>query len=292
MRTITALLAGLAWALAACAPPPPAGEPALWRIADADSEIWLFGTVHILPPDLDWRGPRLEAAFAAADELVTETDTSDAAAAELAALAQRHGTLPPGEWLSAKLEPADRARLARVARDLGLDLDVLERMRPWLAGLQLSYAYAASQGHSAAAGVETLLVAEARASGKQLSFLETAEQQVRVLSDLPERDAVRFLSLTLGQIEAGGATLSALDRAWARGDVDTLERLLAAEWRIAGPAIHEAVILERNRAWADAIEARLDGSGRIFIAVGAAHLVGEDSVVDLLRERGIEVDGP
>lgn len=291
MRIFAALLAGLAWALSACAPAE-VREPAIWRLADADSEIWLYGTVHVLPPDIRWRGPRLEAALAAADELVTETDVSEAAAAAFPALAQRYGALPEGETLSARLAPEDRARLARVAQALDLDPAALDRLRPWLAALQLSYAHAARKGHTAAAGVETVLVAEARAEGKRLSFLETPEEQVQVLAGLAPEDQIRFLSITLRQIEEDAATLTALDRAWARGDVELLALLLDAQWRAAGPAIHEAVILRRNRAWADAIARRLDGSGRIFVAVGAAHLVGDESVVDLLRARGIEVEGP
>ena len=70
------------------------------------------------------------------------------------------------------------------------------------------------------------------------------------------------------------------------------EAALAPQWAEAGPAVHEAVILRRNRAWADEIATRLDGSGRVFIAVGAAHLVGDGNVVDLLRARGIAVEGP
>ena len=246
----------------------------------------------MLPPDVRWRGPRFEAAFAAADELVTETDASDAAVEALQGLARRYGALPQDQTLSAQLSPEDRARLARVAEDLRIDPAALDRLRPWLAALQLSYAHAARKGHSAQAGVETVLLAEARALGKRISYLETSEEQVRVLADLSPEDEERFLSLTLRQIEEDEVTLNALDHAWARGEVELLGALLDAQWRQAGPAIHEAVILQRNRAWAEAIAERLDGSGRVFIAVGAAHLVGEQNVVDLLRSRGIEVEGP
>lgn len=281
-------------ALNACARPidASAGEPALWRIADEDSEIWLFGSVHLLPPDLAWRGPRLNAAFAAADELVTETDASPAAAAAFAAHAARYGALPAGERLSAMLEPGESAALERHARALGLAPDALDRQRPWLAALQLSVAYAMRAGHRPEAGVEAVLTREAHTRGMALWFLETPEQQVRVLADLPDAEQLRFLRATLGDIDRGEDVLAELDRAWASGDVRALEAALEAEWAEAGPAIRNAVLIDRNRAWAAQIEARLDGSGRIFIAVGAAHLVGEDSVVDLLRERGVAVEGP
>lgn len=294
MRALwTALLAAAAWTLAGCAPPAPApSEPAIWRIADTDSEIWLYGSVHLLPPDLRWRGPRLETALAAVDELITETDTSDAAAAEIAALAQRYGTLPEGEQLSARLNEIERALLEKAASDLQLDLAVLQRQRPWLAAVQLSYAAALRAGHRVETGVEAVLLGEAARRGLRVSHLESAEQQIRVLADLSDEDQLRFLSTTLAQLEDGVAMMNETDAAWARGDVAALEARLSADWRETGPGVHEAVILQRNRVWADAIETRLEGSGRVLVVVGAAHLVGEGSVVDVLRARGIAVEGP
>ena len=141
-------------------------------------------------------------------------------------------------------------------------------------------------------GVEGVLAPRARDAGKRMSFLETPEQQIRILADLAPADEMRFLSVTMQQIEEEPDTMRSLDRAWARGDVATLDRVLSQEWDAGGAAVHDAVILRRNRVWADEIERRLAGSGRIFIAVGAAHLVGDDSVINLLRTRGVEVEGP
>lgn len=293
MRSLfSALLAASVWVLAACAPAPaPPANPALWRIADADSEIWLFGTVHVLPPDLVWRSERVNAAFASADEFVTETDTSAEAVAQFPALAARYGMLPADQALSALLAPADQEMLAEAVRELRLDYAQIERMRPWFAALQLSYAYALREGHSSDAGVESVLAAEARSRGKRLSFFETPDEQIRILADLAPADEAHFLSVTLRQISDEEA-IGEMDDAWARGDVAALESALAPQWEEVGAIVHEAVILRRNRAWADEIAERLDGSGRMFIAVGAAHLVGDGNVVDLLRTRGIAVEGP
>jgi uncharacterized protein YbaP (TraB family) len=292
MRALfAALLAASAWALAACGSPEPT-EPAMWRIADEDSEIWLFGSVHLLPEGVAWDGPRWQAAFAAADEFVTETDTSAEAARMFPELAAQYGTLPSGQRLSALIGADDRARLGRAAALSGLNPGALEELRPWLAALQLSYGYAQRIGHRSELGVEGVLAPRARAEGKRLSFFETPEEQVRILADLAPAAEARFLSVTLRQIEEEADTMRVLDRAWARGDVATLDRALSQEWAEGGAAVQEAVILRRNRAWADEIEQRLEGSGRIFIAVGAAHLIGDDSVVDLLRARGVAVEGP
>jgi uncharacterized protein YbaP (TraB family) len=286
------LLSAAALFLAACeARPlghPPLGHPPLWRIADEDSEIWLFGTVHVLPADLAWRSQRLDAAFASADELVTEADVSG----DLAALAARYGALPHGEMLADRLAPSVRAQLMRVGASLNLPPAEIETMRPWLAALRLSFLFAASQGQQSTAGIEAVLLPLARARGMRLSYLETPQQQIRTLADLSEADQIRFLESTLTDIEAGVAILETTQRAWAEGDTAALERLLDAQMRSAGPGAYEALITRRNRAWAQTIEQKLEGAGRTFYAVGAAHLLGGDSVVTLLRRNGVRVEGP
>lgn len=293
MRLVASALLALGLVASACAQPvsETQGDPALWRIADADSEIWLFGTVHLLPDNVAWRNDRVDAAFAAADEFVTETDTGPEATAEFQLLATALGTLPEGQSLLDKLDAETRARFERVARAANLDPAQFTTVKPWLATLQLSYAHAIARAQRPERGVENVL--EADAQGKRRSFLETPEQQVRTLADLSEADQIRFLAATLRQIEQeSDALLGELDRAWARGELTDLAQQLDAQVGEAGPAVHRALITDRNRAWADQIAQRLEGSGKIFIAVGAAHLVGDESVVALLRARGIEVEGP
>lgn len=291
MRQLLAALAGLF--LAACAPTTPvaqSAEPALWRIADEDSEIWLFGTVHLLPRDVVWRGPRVNAAFAAADEFITETDTGPEATARFQALATELGTLPAGQTIFDDMDADTRARFDRLVREVNLEPEQFTTVRPWLAAMQLSYWHAQKQGHESEAGVENVLIEDV--GTKRRSYLETPEQQVHALADLPRADQARFLAVTLRQIEQEAGMLGEMDRAWASGQLSELGEQLDAQFAEAGPAVQNALILNRNRNWADQIEKRLRGSGRIFIAVGAAHLIGEGSVVDLLRERGIEVEGP
>lgn len=297
MRAIFAALAGAAaLCSAACTPSPqtrtePAHEPALWRIHDSDSEIWLFGTAHLLPEGVNWQGERFQAAFGAAEELVLETD-ADGAQAQAATLADRYGVLPYGETLDAKLDPAARAQLVRVAQRFGIDPRALQTLRPWRAALTLSFAYARTQGLAMEHGVETELMRQARERNLRLSHFESPEQQIRTLADLPSADETHFLVSTMQEIEAGADDSGDADRAWARGDTQALQALLGPQMHASGPEVYAALITRRNAAWADDIARRLEGRGRIFIAVGAAHLIGPDSVVALLRARGIAVEGP
>lgn len=293
-----AFVAALAWSLAGCAPAQApaqtaaAAEPALWHIHDADSDIWLFGTAHELPQGVRWRGTRVNAAFAAADEIVTETDTSPPAIAEYQRLASALGTLPAGQTLFERISTEDRARLGRIARASSLQPEQFTQVRPWLAALQLSFAQESGRGQQRENGVETVLVADAQTRGKRLSFFETPAQQVHFLADLAPADETRFFSVTLRQIETEGSSADQLNAQWARGDTRELNAQLDAQMREAGRAVYAALITNRNRRWADEVERRLHGSGKIFVAVGAAHLVGDGSVVALLRQRGISVEGP
>ncbi len=275
----------------ACTPSARQDGPALWRLADEDSEIWLFGTVHVLPPDLVWRTPVVESAFAEADTVVFEADVESAGARYvIAALVARHGGMPKGEWLSARLDPETQARFDRVAQSLGYSSAQFQAMRPWLAALQLSLRFTQAQGGDANAGVEAVLGREAARAGKRLDYLETADEQIGALARLPPADEVAFLAATLRQIEEEAQSVHELDRAWASGDLDALARLSDRMIGEAGPVVKEAILTRRNRAWTERIARLHAGEGRFFIAVGAAHLVGEDNVIDMLRARGLEVE--
>jgi hypothetical protein len=289
LRAAAALLALVA--LATCAPKPPPG-PALWRLADADSEIWILGTVHVLPPGLQWRSARIDAAFAAAETVWFEAPTDAAARQEIAGLVTTLGVNPPGVTLSSRLPPAERARLARVARSVKLAPESLERARPSLAALQLSVAMLVAQGADPDSGVESVLGAEAARLGKPVAYFETAAEQMHFLADLPPAAETAFLVATLRQIEEEADTADLMDELWVRGDAAQLGHLLNGMIEEAGPEAADALIHRRNAAWAARIDTLMQGRGRIFVAVGAAHVAGPRGVPALLRDKGYTVEGP
>ncbi len=276
-------------ALATCARPAP--SPALWLIRDADSRIWLFGTVHVLAPDVRWRSAVVNAAFAEAETLTLETDVN-ANPAAFGALVRTLGAQPRGQSLSASLDAPTRALLTQQAARLRLHMEGLDGDRPWLAALELTLADAQSRGADAAFGVEAALQREADARGLRRAFLEAPEDQVHALADLSEPAQRRFLAATLAQLGRGDADDAAAERAWATGDTQALARVLDRQFAEAGPDVRAALITNRNRRWSAEIARLLEGRGDVFIAVGAAHLVGEDSVIALLRAQGIAVEGP
>ncbi|MDP2258630.1 MAG: TraB/GumN family protein [Caulobacter sp.] len=283
-RAFTAVAVLVAATLAAL---PAAADPALWVIRDEDSSIYLFGTVHVLKPETVWRTPAIDAALAEADELWIEVETDDPAA--MGPLVRRHG-LDPANPLSSKLTAEQKARLDAAAASMGASGAAFEPLRPWLAGLQLSIGPLVKAGYDPASGVESKLKAAARDAGKPIRTLETLEQQIGFFADLPPAVELAFLLSALDEMDSGPAMLDALVAAWSAGDVAALDDLMVREMAADYPELYEALLVRRNRDWAGQIQTLLAGEGVSVIAVGAAHLVGDDSVQALLGARGIAVE--
>lgn len=283
-RAFTAVVVLVAATLAAL---PAAADPALWVVRDKDSTLYLLGTVHVLKPDTVWRTPAIDKALAEADELWIEVDTDDTAA--MAPLVRKYG-LDPANPLSSKLTPEQKTRLDAAAVSMGATGAAFEPLRPWLAGLQLSIGPLMKAGYDPASGVEAKLKAAAREAGKPIRTLESLEQQIGFFGDLPPAVEMAFLLSALDEMDSGPAMLDALVAAWSAGDVQALNDLMVVEMAADYPELYEALLVRRNRDWAGQIQTMLAGDGVSVIAVGAAHLVGDDSVQALLEKRGLKVE--
>jgi uncharacterized protein YbaP (TraB family) len=266
---------------------PAAADPAVWVVRDADSTLYLLGTVHVLRPDTVWRSPAIDKALGEADELWIEVEADDPAAMQ--PLVRRYG-LDPANPLSSKLSAEQKARLDAAAAGMGASGAALEPLRPWLAALTLSMGPLVKAGYDPASGVESKLKAAARDAGKPIRTLETLEQQIGFFADLPPTVELAFLLSALDEMETGPAMLDALVAAWSAGDAQALDELMVADLAADYPELHEALLVRRNKDWAGQIQTLLAGKGVSVIAVGAAHLVGEDSVQAQLAARGIAAE--
>ena len=272
---------------AAAAQASSAGGPALWVIRDEDSTLYLFGTVHVLRPSTLWRWGPVETAFDSADRVVLEVSNPDDQAAMMP-LIQQHG-LSPDRPLSSLLNAEERGKLDAAAQTMGASGAALDPMRPWLAALTLSVAPLVKAGYDPQSGVEMALKARAAAAGKEVTGFETIDEQVRILAGFTEADQLAFLRSTLEDFETATTDLDRMVEAWSTGDVRAIDRLGVQPMRRADRTVYEALLVKRNANWADQIQTMLDGSGTVFIAVGAAHLAGGDSVQSILGRRGVEV---
>lgn len=279
----------LAQTAAPAAPAQIQGEgPALWVVKDADSTLYLFGSVHVLRPTIGWASPRVEAAFNSASDIWFEISNPDDQAA-IMPLIQQHG-LSPETPLSSRLTPEENAELDAAAQAMGASAAQLQPMKPWLAALSLSVAPLIKAGYDPKSGVELVLKARAEAAGKPIHGFETIDKQIGILAGLPDDVQLVFLRETLKDYENAATKLDEMVEAWARGDVATLDRVTIMEMKEASPALYQAILVDRNTDWANQIQTLLEGSGTAFIAVGAAHLTGDDSVQAILQKRGVTVE--
>lgn len=262
--------------------------PALWVIRDADSTLYLFGTVHVLRPTTAWGSARVDAAFDGADQVWFEISNPDDRSA-LDPLVQQHG-VSPDRQLSHLITTGQLTQLDNAARAIGQTAVQMDVYRPWLAALTLSVAPLLKAGYDPQSGVELTLKARADAAGKPVHGFETIDRQIRILAGMPEADQLAFLDSTLDDYDEATVELDRMVEAWATGDIPTQEAIAVDEMRDGSPALYRALLVERNAEWAARIQTLLDGSGSAFIAVGAAHLLGADSVQSILQARGVTVE--
>ena len=261
-------------------------HPALWKVADGDTTIYLFGTIHLLPQGLDWfKGP-LADAFAAADELVTEIPEIDEATSQ--AVLMKHAILPNGQSLRAGMSAKERSSFYRTLAEFGLPADAFDRFRPWYAAVVLTTLPLQRKGYSLASGVEADLTRRAKDLGRPRTGLETLDYQLGLFAAFPPKVQRKYLFDVIGALPDLEKDVALLVEAWRIGNAARLAELMNAEQD--DPVMVLALLTNRNKAWARWIEARLTRPGTVFMAVGAGHLGGKGSVQDQLLRLGIRVE--
>lgn len=265
-------------------------DPALWRVSDEDSDVYIFGSFHLLPQSLDWKTDKVLDALAASDTLYLEADVHSAEAqARMQALIPQYGLNPPGVALSSILDDETEALLAEFAPTVGASPAMLEPMQPWLAQLVLMIGQIQMLGFDPGAGVELALIAEVAEADMRFGYFETAEEQIGFLAGLPQDIQVEGLAQGLREAEELPQQVDEMVRAWATGDITALDAYVNGDMREDAPELYEAIIVTRNENWVPQIAEILDGEGTVFIAVGAGHLPGENGVLELLRNEGYAV---
>ena len=262
------------------------GVPAMWQLADEDTTIHIFGTVHILRPELDWRTDQFNATFDAADKLVFEIDLHSPEGQQAAMRMLSAGLAESGESVGDVLSEADLASVKEAADKLGVPMASLDQMDPWFAAMTLAQVQFAKDGFDANSGVEQVLVGEAQTQGKSFGYLETIDDQINVFEGLAQETQIDFLVDGLLTLDQSGKLLDKLVEEWADGDVDGLGIIAANPDAAGDEAFYNALFKNRNEKWIPQIEDMLDEPGSVFIAVGAGHMAGPDSVITMLESKG------
>jgi hypothetical protein len=263
--------------------------PALFVARDADSTMYLFGTVHLRRPNTEWGGPNAQAALASAEEVWTEIEISPETDAQGQALALQLG-MSPQQPLSNLLSAEEYARLEALSQRLGLPMPLLNAMQPWLAAITLSVMPMIQAGYDPNSGVDRAIDAFGDRAGKSMRAFETVEEQVRFLAGFSPEVQRQWLVEAIDEAEQGPALLDGLTTSWEQGDLAALETLVVEDMRNEAPDLYQVLVVQRNAAWMDHLMRELDGSGVDFVAVGAAHLLGRDGLIAQLRARGVTVE--
>jgi uncharacterized protein len=263
--------------------------PAVWVVRATGTTIYLTGTVHLLPDDVNWRNGPIVAAIADADELVTEL--SPGQLARVGSVAERYtrgdAIIQPRERFDLDLRD-DYAALE------GDELPVVEAMAAlddWALALMLARVSADQADLSAANGMDSALIAEFASAGKARLGLETPEDQFAAFDAIPLPEQRRMLNRLMRDMAEGRADdrLRATVAAWSRGDMEALAAIVARD-AAAAPSAHHLLLADRNRKWAQWIKQRLERPGTVLVAVGAGHLAGPDSLLSLLAAQGLQVE--
>lgn len=280
MRRLVALL--LALALAGCSRPEPA-RPAMWEVTGpGGGKMWLFGTIHTLPREADWRSPVVSRALDQADILVLEIaaiDDEKAMRSVFEKLAHSPG-LPP---ITARVSPALRPALDKLLRENNMDPAQFADTETWAAALML--AGMANKDGNPGNGVDRAIAESV--PGLPRAELEGTEAQLSIFDRLPEDDQRVMLDAALKE-DPAEASPEQLAAAWRKGDVDTIAREMQTGF-MADPTIRKALFTDRNTAWDAKLESMLRAGKRPFVAVGAAHLAGPEGLPAILAAHGWKV---
>lgn len=262
----------------------PAG-PALWKVTDEDTTIYLFGTVHALPKDVEWLDEDISSALYSSDSIVTEVDMAAMAGPAMIKIVQETAVLPAGTTLRSLLDEDQTAAYEAAMGQLQLPVGAFDQFEPWYASLTLSMLPLMQQGYSPDSGAEYVLLA--KAADKDRGALETVEFQLGIFDGLPQDRQIELLLAAAENVDRVKPAIDAMVAEWLEGDATGLAELMNEN--LDDETLAEALLFARNRNWAEWIDTRMDAPGTVFMAVGAGHLAGENSVQDYLEERGMTV---
>ena len=266
--------------------------PAMWTVHGPKGTAYLFGSIHILPPNMQWHTPAVTAALKASDAFVFEIPMDDSTKTRIADFVRDNAFLPKDMSLPLLLNDEARRDYRDALAASAVSPAMLVDKRPWFAALVIEIGYMNQRHLSPEAGVDRQVYAEALARGvKNFRALETPEEQFRLLMPNDRALEVKEFDQSLKEVLKDKGELGNMIDAWAHGDVKTLGHQMNDGLK-ADPRMEKALLEDRNAKWVSEITAMLDDKHTYFITVGAGHLAGPKGIPAMLRKRGFKVEGP
>ncbi len=259
-------------------------DPALWVLKDEDTTIYLFGTVHVLKPGLSWFDEAVKDAFDSSDELILEVIEPDQTEMQKLVFSLAIDSENP---LRNKLDLEQQGIYDNAMTSLGLPGNAFDQFEPWFAGINLGILPLLKAGYDVNSGAEKVLTKESKAAGKTIGQLETVEQQLGYFDGLPEKSQVEYLIATAASVDEVTSQIDTMVDLWGEANVEKLGEFMSAGF--TDQILYDTLLTKRNANWVEWIKTRMDKPGTVFIAVGAGHLAGKDSVQAMLSANDLKV---
>lgn len=257
-----------------------------WTVKSKTAQVVLLGSIHVASADTYPLDPRIEKAFGAADTLVLETDMDPMAMQRAAMSMQAAAMYTPPDGLARHVDAPTVQRVTKAFAQLGLPGAMVNVMKPFMLAMTLSLTKMQKLGFRPDLGIDRHFYNLAQQHDKKVLALEAIEEQVALLTGMPESIQVAMLKQTIDELPQLKTTMDRTFAAWKKGDDRTIHELLVAPSKKRYPTVHQRLIVDRNRRMADKVAGYLKGKGRIFVVVGSAHLIGSDSILAMLKKKG------
>ena len=277
-----------AW-LATAESAPAQEKSLLWQVSRDGNSMYLLGSIHYLRQEHYPLHATILKALDGSKKLILEVDLNAASAESAQKVTMEKAVYRDGSTLAKTVSAETYERAARRANELGLDMRILNPMKPWFAALTMMAIQLQRMGLEPRLGVDRHLAARAKSSGKPTGGLETLESQLSVFDRLSAKEQESMLRETVEELERLDKKINDIVATWLKGDADGLASLLLAGMR-EYPDLYEKILVERNRRWVGEIEKLIGQESGAMVVVGAAHVVGKDSVIEMLKVKGYRVE--
>jgi uncharacterized protein YbaP (TraB family) len=259
-----------------------------WKATKGSGLVYLVGSVHMLTSDFYPLAPSLDVAFKDSDLLVEEANLAEMLSPNTQFTLLSRGMLPAGQTIDTVISPATLALMNKHSGPLGMPIEALKQFKPWFLAMTIEAAEWQKAGFDAELGLDKHFFDRAQIDNKMIQGLETTEFQISLFDGMTKDQQDHFLAETLKSIETETASVGKLAAAWKAGDAATVERMVLADVK-SDPVVYERLLVARNRTWLPKIEALFSRPRHAFVVVGAAHLVGPDGIVAVLKAKGYQV---
>jgi len=261
----------------------------LWSVQRGKNTIYLLGSIHLLPNELTALDKAFEAAYSGSKIIAFETNIDGLSDPAFEAKVTSLGLLPEGQTLEQHVSKQTYALLQQKVGELGLQVEILNQFKPWLCALTLTSVKLQRLGFNPNYGIDKYFFERAKQDGKDLRFLETIDDQLGLFTEMSRQEEDSFLAKVLQDLGTMRVKVIDMINAWKSGDSDKLASMVKMEFQ-GYPEVYAKMLVERNHTWVTQIEDLSGQDGNALVVVGAAHLVGEDSILKLLKRKGFEVE--